>query len=107
MGPPDSLHLHNIYSLGDDLYYQRGKHSLRFGMLLNRFNEALTVPVNYEGSASYTSFANFLKGIPLSYGGPLTGSDVNRYFLLQHLGVLCAGRLPRNLAAYSEHGTAV
>ncbi len=86
VGPPDSLHLQNIYSLGDDLYYQRGKHSLRFGALLNRFNEALTVPVNYDGSASYISFANFLRGIPLSYGGPLAGSDINRYFLYNTFG---------------------
>jgi Carboxypeptidase regulatory-like domain len=86
VGPPDSLHLQNIYSFGDDLYYQRGKHSLRFGTLLNSFNEALTSPVNSAGSASYASFANFLKGIPLSYGGPLTGSDVNRYFLFNTLG---------------------
>jgi hypothetical protein len=86
VGPPDSLHLQNIYSFGDDLYYQWGKHSLRFGTLLNRFNEALTVPINSSGSASYASFANFLKGIPLSYGGPLTGSDVNRYFLFNTLG---------------------
>jgi hypothetical protein len=71
VGPPDSLHLQNIYSFGDDLYDQRGKHSLRFGTLLNRFNEALTVPVGYEGSATYTGFANFLRGIPLLYGGPL------------------------------------
>jgi hypothetical protein len=86
VGPPDSLHLQNIYSFGDDLYYQRGKHSLRFGTLLNRFNEALTVPVAYNGSSSYTSFANFLKGIPFSYGGPLTGSEINRYFLFNTLG---------------------
>jgi hypothetical protein len=86
VGPPDSLHLQNIYSFGDDLYYQRGRHSLRFGTLLNRFNEALTVPVAYEGSATYTSFVNFLQGIPLSYGGPLTGSDINRYFLFNTLG---------------------
>ena len=86
VGPPDSLHLQNIYSFGDDLYYQRGKHSLRFGTLLNRFNEALTVPVSYDGSASYSSFANFLQGIPVSYGGPLTGSDINRYFLYNTLG---------------------
>ena len=86
VGPPDSLHLQNIYSFSDDLYYQRGKHSLRFGTLLNRFNEALTVPVAYEGSATYTSFANFLQGIPLSYGGPLTGSDINRYFRYNTLG---------------------
>ncbi len=86
VGPPDSLHLQNIYSFGDDLYYQRGRHSLRFGTLLNRFNEALTVPVAYEGSASYTSFSEFLQGIPLSYGGPLAGSDISRYFRYSTLG---------------------
>jgi hypothetical protein len=86
VGPPDSLHLQNIYSIGDDLYHQREKHNWRFGALLNRFNEALTVPVNYDGSASYTSFANFLQGIPLSYGGPLAGSDINRYFLYNTFG---------------------
>src|SRR5580704_1005992 len=86
VGPPDSLHLQNIYSFGDDLYYQRGKHSLRFGTLLNRFNEALTAPIFSSGNASYASFANFLSGIPLSYGGPLTGSDINRYFLFNTLG---------------------
>jgi len=86
VGPPDSLHLQNIYSVGDDLYHQRGSRSLRFGTLLNRFNEALTVPVAYEGSASYSSFANFLRGIPLAYGGPLAGSDINRYFLYNTMG---------------------
>jgi len=91
VGPPDSLHLQNIYSFGDDLYYQRGKHSLRFGTLLNRFNEALTVPVNYDGSASYSSFANFLQGIPMSYGGPLAGSDINRYFRYNTLGFYAQG----------------
>jgi hypothetical protein len=86
VGPPNSLHLQNIYSFGGDLYDQRGKHSLRFGTLLNRFNEALTAPVNYDGTASYNSFANFLQGIPMSYGGPLTGSDINRYFIYNTLG---------------------
>jgi Carboxypeptidase regulatory-like domain/TonB dependent receptor len=86
VGPPDSLHLQNIYSFGDDLYYQREKHSLRFGTLLNRFNEALTVPIFGPGTASYSSFANFLQGIPLLYGGPLTGSDNNRYFLFNTFG---------------------
>src|ERR1700758_432098 len=86
VGPPDSLHLQNIYSFGDDLYYQREKHSLRFGTLLNRFNEALTVPIFAPGTAFYSSFANFLRGLPLSYGGNLTGSDNNRYFLFNTLG---------------------
>jgi hypothetical protein len=86
VGPPDSLHLQNIYSFGDDLYYQREKHNLRFGTRLNRFNEALTVPIFAPGTAFYSSFANFLLGLPLSYGGNLTGSDNNRYFLFNTLG---------------------
>jgi hypothetical protein len=111
VGPPDSLHLQNIYSFGDDLYYQRGKHSLRFGALLNRFNEALTVPVNYDGSASYISFANFLQGIPLSYGGPLAGSDINRYFLYNTFGFYAqddfhiASRLTLNMGLRYEFMT--
>jgi hypothetical protein len=86
VGPPDSLHLQNIYSFADDLYGQRGKHNLRFGTLLNRFNEALTSPVNATGNASYASFPNFLRGIPLNYGGPLIGSDISRYFVFNTLG---------------------
>jgi len=86
VGPPDSLHLQSIYSVGDDLSYQRGKHGLRSGTLLNRFNEALTVPVAFEGSATYSSFANFIRGVPLTYGGALAGSDINRYFLYNTLG---------------------
>jgi outer membrane receptor protein involved in Fe transport len=86
VGPPDSLHLQNIYSFGDELYYQREKHNMRFGTLLNRFNEALTVPILAPGTASYSSFGNFLMGIPLSYGGNLTGSNNNRYFRFNTLG---------------------
>jgi hypothetical protein len=44
------------------------------------------VPIHAPGSASYSSFAKFLKGIPLTYGGPLTGSDINRYFLYNTFG---------------------
>lgn len=86
VGPPDSLHLQNIYSFGDDVIYQREKHNLQFGTLLNRFNDALTVPIFAPGMTSYSSFANFLMGIPVSYGGPLTGSDNNRYFVFSTLG---------------------
>lgn len=86
VGPPDSLHLQNIYSLGDDLYYQRQRHNLRFGTLLDRFNDSLTVPIFAPGTAFYSSFANFLVGIPLSYGGNLAGSDNNRYFLFNTWG---------------------
>ena len=88
-GPPQepALHLQNIYSLADDVYYTRGKHQLRFGTLLNRFNQALTVALSsLEGSTTYSNFANFLQGIPTSFGAEFPGSDINRDFLYNSYG---------------------
>ena len=32
----------NIYTLNDDLYYTKGKHALRFGVAVNRYNIGAT-----------------------------------------------------------------
>ena len=41
-GPnPDNYHVQNIYTFSDDLYYTRGKHALKFGVLFNRFNQGI------------------------------------------------------------------
>ena len=56
-----SLHLQNIYSFADDVYYSRGKHQLRFGTLINRFNQALTINSSTSyGNPVYSNIANFL-----------------------------------------------
>jgi len=85
-GPPPNLHLQNIYSFADDVYWQRGKHQLRFGTLINRFNQALTVPVSSEGSASYSSLANFLQATLLRFSAVLPGSNINRDFIYNSFG---------------------
>ena len=82
-GPANNpaFHLQNIYSLADDVYYTHGKHQFRFGTLLNRYDQALTIVLSaFEGTPSYASFANFLQGVPLTFSANLPGSDVNRFF---------------------------
>jgi hypothetical protein len=88
-GPPNvrAMHLQNIYSIADDVFWQRGKHQFRFGTLLNRFNEALTIALNgFEGQPSYTSVARFLQGVPTSFAAFLPGGDFNRFFIYNTYG---------------------
>ena len=97
-GPPDSIHLQSICSLADDVYWSRGKHQLRFGTLMNRYIQILEVPVGFNGNTTYstttnppssiaaTGFWNFIESRPASYGGPLPGSNINRFFPITRLG---------------------
>jgi hypothetical protein len=88
-GPPGSpsVHLQNIYSFADDLFYTLGKHQLRFGTLINRFNQALTInSVNSFGNPAYASLANFLQGVPLSFTTYLPGGNDNRFFRYNTFG---------------------
>ena len=88
-GPPStpSHHLQNIYSIADDVYYNRGKHQLRFGTLMNRFNEALTTNSTLSfGNPAYSGLANFMQGVPLSFGTFLPGGDINRFFRYNTFG---------------------
>jgi hypothetical protein len=86
-GETPLVHLQNIYSFGDDVYLSRGKHQLRFGTLINRFNQALTlVSGNSYGAPSYSSFANFLQGVPLSFSSYLPGGNDNRFWIYNTYG---------------------
>jgi len=57
--------LQNIYTLSDDLNWTRGKHSLKFGTLLNRWNEVINSPGgSVDGQIIYPDFPSFLKDNP-------------------------------------------
>jgi hypothetical protein len=82
-----TLHLQNIYSLADDVYYTRGKHQFRFGTLMNRFNQALTIVSTFSfGSPTYSNLATFLQGIPLNFQVYLPGGNDNRFFTYNTFG---------------------
>ncbi|HWF37749.1 MAG TPA: TonB-dependent receptor [Candidatus Acidoferrales bacterium] len=84
-GPPN-LHLENIYTLSDDVYYTRGKHALKFGALINRFNQAADSVLQSQGQLQFGSIANFMKGIPATYTAQTPGSDTNRDWIYNTFG---------------------
>ncbi len=85
-GPPSVQHRQNIYAFGDDLYWERKKHGMKFGVLSNLYNQAITAPLFTLGFVTYGSLTNFLKAIPDSYTASTPGSDCNRFFVYRTNG---------------------
>lgn len=84
-GPPN-LHLQNIYTVSDDVYYTRGKHALKFGTLINRFNQAFDSVLQATGQVNFTSVPNFMQGLwsTITYQTP--GSNTNRDWIYNTFG---------------------
>jgi len=86
LGPPAAVHLQNVYTVSDDVFHSQGKHSLKFGTLLNRYNQGMTAPSQTDGTITYSTFANFLKAIPSVYAAASPDSDFNRFFVYNTYG---------------------
>ncbi len=57
--------LQNIYTFSDDVNWTRGKHSFKFGTLLNRWNEVVNSPGgSIDGQIIYPDFPTFLGDNP-------------------------------------------
>ncbi len=110
-GPPPPYHIQNIKTFSDDVSLSRGKHGLKFGTLINQYNQGVGAPLFTIGSISYGSVANFLQGIPTSYSALVPGSDTQRYWTYETLGFYAqddwhaASRLTFNLGLRYEFMT--
>jgi hypothetical protein len=76
----DVLATQNIFSLSDDVFLTRGKHSLKLGTLINRYEQWTRSTVRYVGSVSFSNVANFLRGIATSYNAATPGSIQERTY---------------------------
>jgi len=56
-----------IFTLGDDFSYAPGRHSFKFGTLVNRWKWDMISLSNVAGGISFASVATFLQGTPSSY----------------------------------------
>ena len=104
---PTTFSLQNIYTLSDDVNWTRGKHAFKFGILLNRFNEASQATNSFNGQLQYNQLSDFLQDIPAVVEFAPTLANENRFFHLQHLRLLRPGRLAGNAAADREPGLAL
>jgi hypothetical protein len=83
---PKTFNLQNIYTVSDDVNWSRGKHSFKFGVLLNRFNLGSQATNSFNGQLQFNQFSDFLQSIPAVVEFAPTFADENRYFIYNTFG---------------------
>jgi Carboxypeptidase regulatory-like domain/TonB dependent receptor/TonB-dependent Receptor Plug Domain len=84
---PKTFNLQNIYTLSDDVNWSRGKHSFKFGVLLNRFNLGSQATNSFNGQIQFNQFSDFLQSIPAVVEFAPTFADENRFFIFNTYGM--------------------
>ena len=86
LGLPSVL-IQNVYTLSDDLYYTRGRHALKFGMLLNNFNIYNFGNKSAYGALTFSTVPLFMQGIYDQYSALTPGSAPgDRYWAFKTAG---------------------
>ncbi|HYL83673.1 MAG TPA: TonB-dependent receptor [Candidatus Angelobacter sp.] len=83
---PTTFNRQNIYTLSDDINWIHGKHSFKFGLLLNRFNEASQATNSFNGQLQYNNFSDFIEDIPAVVEFAPTFATENRDFIFNTYG---------------------
>jgi carboxypeptidase family protein/TonB-dependent receptor-like protein len=91
LGPPGVTPVElnqRIFSVSDDMFYTRGKHSAKFGTLINFYRQYLnnTGGANPRGNWSFSNLTNFLIAAPTSFVALTPGSIADRTYDYDTLG---------------------
>jgi hypothetical protein len=84
---PVTFNRQNIYTLSDDVVWSKGKHAFKFGVLLNRFNEASQATNSFNGQIIYDTPFDFLQGNPSQVEFPPSFATENRDFIFNTYGL--------------------
>ena len=84
---PTTFNKQNIYTLSDDIDWTRGKHAFKFGVLINRFNEASQATNSFNGQLQYNQLSDFLQSIPAVVEFAPTFATENRDFIFNTYGL--------------------
>ena len=84
---PTTFNKQNIYTLSDDVDWTRGKHAFKFGVLINRFNEASQATNSFNGQLQFNQLSDFLQSIPAVVEFAPTFATENRDFIFNTYGL--------------------
>ena len=77
----------NIFTWSDDVFYTRGRHALKFGTLINHYQDAALRQTQSRGTVAFAGITSFLQGFPSSYSTGLTpGSVLGRTYHFNTFG---------------------
>ena len=89
LGPdaPDPVDLRqNVFTWSDDMFLTHGRHSWKFGTLINHYQQYMLVSTFGLGSVNFADLASFLQARPLSYQAVTAGSILDRTYHLNSIG---------------------
>lgn len=77
-GTTPIVYVQSLFSYTDDVFYTHGKHSLKFGVLANSYDQDMIVSTNSRGSVTFSNIANFLNATAANYIAVAPGSVLAR-----------------------------
>src|ERR1700676_4037232 len=77
----------------DDAFVTRGKHSIKFGVAVERIQENMSAADSPNGIYSFDSLSNFLQNIPTSFAANLGETGIPRHMRQTILGIYLADDL--------------
>ena len=84
---PDPVDLRqNVFTWSDDMFFTRGRHSLKFGTLINHYQQYMKVSTFGTGTANFADLASFLQARPISFQAVTPGSVLDRTYHLNSIG---------------------
>jgi Carboxypeptidase regulatory-like domain len=114
-GGNNRTEIQNTLTASDDVFYTKGRHALKFGLLFNRYGMAFTAGNQAtNSSAGEVAFGNnnqFLRGVYISYDSVVLPPSTDLYFKFNSLGFYAqddfraTSRLTLNLGLRYEFNT--
>jgi hypothetical protein len=76
----------NLFTGGDDINYNRGHHSFKFGALVNIYTDDVTEHGYDKGVASFSGLVNFYQAFESSYEGFAPGGSFSKPYRFNQFG---------------------
>ena len=75
-----SQQLRTVLTWSDDMFHTLGRHSLKFGTLINHYTDTNFTATNINGTMNFPSVASFFTAQPTSYNSITPGSNLNKTY---------------------------